>query len=233
MRPWHAERLAALMVMALCGPAGSVRLSAAEIAAADACQDPVCLTAARLEADATHLILHDFDIVYATRGTTVTGDLAEGDSPGRDSKNTHWVLTGHVQITIPQGRLKADRATMQIVNGRISTMTAEGSPAEFDRGDDTTPPAGASPNIQAALNHAHGHARQIVYDLDRGQLDLSGDSYLANGCYEFTSERMSYDIANQRVQADPRDGGGVRGRITRDRSTADCPGLGTGAKDKP
>ena len=234
MRHWRAELNAVVAAAALFRSLATAGLQAAEMAGtpatnpaagADTCREPVCLTAGRLEADATHLTLHDFNIIYAARGTTVTGDLAEGESAGGDSKNTRWVLTGHVQITIPQGHLKADRATMQIVNGRISSMTAEGSPAEFDRGGDTPPPAGTS-NIQAALVHAHGHARQIVYDLDHGQLELSGDGFLTNGCYEFTSEHMSYDIANQRVQADPHDGGSVHGKLPRNASS--CPGAGMG-----
>jgi lipopolysaccharide transport protein LptA len=255
MRPSRAElpplgptlqrllRLAALAGLAAFTTAGTASSWAADIASGsagggpaggkDACRDPVCLTAASLEADATHLTLHDFNIVYALRGTTVTGDLAQGDSPGRDSKDTHWVLTGHVVITLPQGRLKADRATMQIVNGRISNMTAQGGPAEFERGTDAAPAAGVSSGMQAALEHAHGHARQIVYDLDQNELELSGDSFLTNGCYEFTSEHMLYDIANQRVQADPHDSGGVHGKWSRNGtngSAASCPGIGGGNK---
>jgi lipopolysaccharide transport protein LptA len=232
VRRCRAE-LARLLALALCSatlplPAADMGRGGSAVIGHDGCQDPVCLNAASLTADATHLTLHDFNIVYATRGTTVTGDLAEGDSPAGKSKDTHWVLSGHVQISMPQGRLSADRATMQIVNGRISNMTAEGSPAQFDRGGDTTPPGGASVAMAQALQHAHGHARQIVYDLEHGELELNGDSYLTNGCYEFTSEHMSYDIANQRVQADPRDGGGVRGKITRDRGAGACPGMGGG-----
>jgi lipopolysaccharide transport protein LptA len=186
------------------------------------CREPVCLNGARLEADSTHLTLHDFDIEYVTRGTTVKGDLAVGESSSRDSKNTSWVLTGHVQIFMPQGHLSADRATMQVVNGRIASVTASGSPAEFERAADAPAPTGSNSQVLAAAEHAHGHAHEIIYDLDRNELQLNGDSYISNGCYEFSSERMSYDVGNQRVEADPRDSGGVRGKYIRERTSSAC-----------
>jgi lipopolysaccharide transport protein LptA len=212
--PAASATLAALPLLCALLHASAVRGAAppaAQTDSAEKCREPVCLNAARLEADSTHLTLHDFDIEYVTRGTTVKGDLAEGESSGRDAKNTYWVLTGHVQIFMPQGHLSADRATMQIVNGRIASVTASGSPAEFERTDGPAP-TGSNSQVLAAAEHAHGHAREIIYDLDRNELQLNGDSFISNGCYEFSSERMSYDVANQRVQADPRDSGGVRGK---------------------
>ena len=192
---------------------------------AEKCDNPVCLSAASTEATPTHLVLHTFKIVYTARSTTVTGDMAEGDSAGSDTKNTTWVLTGHVLIVMPQGILRAERATMQIVSGRITSMTAQGMPAEFERNPDSAAPPGGNPNASAAIEHAHGHAREIIYDLEHDELQLNGDSYLSNGCYEFSSEHMSYDIANQRVHADPGDSGGVHG-IVRDRASSACPGAG-------
>jgi lipopolysaccharide transport protein LptA len=215
---WRARRakvaaLAATPLLCALSLAGAATGAAAPnaVGSAEECHEPVCLSAAHLDADSKHLTLRDFEIKYVTRGTTVKGDLAEGESSGSDSKNTNWVLTGHVQIFMPQADLSADRATMQIVNGRITSMTAQGSPAAFERAPDAPAPNGANSQALAAAEHAHGHAREIVYDLDRNELQLNGDAYISNGCYEFSSEHMSYDVANQRVQADPRDTSGVHG----------------------
>ncbi len=231
MQRCHVEPLA-MLAIALCG-AVATRLPAANAkpasaaAADDQCREVMCLDGdGPLILDPTHMSLHHFRIVYPQRGTTVTGDSAEGEMPAPNSKDMHWVLTGHVEVTMPQGHLTAERATMQVIDSRLSIMTAEGSPAVFDRGSDASPPVGASAAVSQALVHAHGHARQIVYDLDHGQLEFSGDSYLSNGCYEFTSEHLSYDIANQRVQADPHDGGSVHLKFTHDRSGGNCPGSG-------
>ena len=92
-------------------------------------------------------------IVYKARGTVVKGDVAEGTSTSNDSKNIASVITGHVQIFMPQGHLSADRATMQIVNNRITMLTAQGAPAEFERFADGTPPTGPNSGAQAALEH--------------------------------------------------------------------------------
>jgi lipopolysaccharide transport protein LptA len=157
----------------------------------------------------THLILHDCTIVYKARGTVVKGDLAEGTGP--DSKNSNLVLTGNVQVYMPQGHLSSDRASVQIVNDRVTTLTAQGLPAQFERFADATPPPGLSGNAQAALEHAHGHAREIIFDVDKNQLDLSGDAFVSAGCYELSAEHMVYDLTNQRVEGSP-----VKGFIRRD-----------------
>ncbi|HEX4375552.1 MAG TPA: LptA/OstA family protein [Steroidobacteraceae bacterium] len=235
MRRFHAESLAALTI-ALCS-SWAIRLPAATATPAPSttadnqCREVMCLDGdGPLELDPTHMTLRHFTIVYPQRGTTLTGDLAQGEMPAPNSRDMRWVLTGHVEITLPQGHLTADKATMQVINGGISAVTAEGTPAKFDRGGGTATAAGQSPAIPAALEHAYGHARTIIYDLDRGQLELHGDSYLSNGCYEFSSEHMSYDIINQRIQADPHEGGGVHGKITRDRNGGgNCPGSSIGS----
>jgi lipopolysaccharide transport protein LptA len=179
--------------------------------ALESCHDEVCVSGSRLEWTPTHVTSPDVIIVYKARATVVKGDLAEVNFTSRDSKNSTSVITGHVQIFMPQGHLSADRATMQILNNRITALTAQGTPAEFERFADGTPPTGPQ---AAALEHAHGHAREITYDVDHNQLELNGDAYITAGCYEFSSEHMAYDIANQRVQADS----STHGKIVRNSS---------------
>jgi lipopolysaccharide transport protein LptA len=176
------------------------------------CHESVCLTGSGVQSTPTHLTWHDITIVYAGRSTVVKGDLGEGDVTSADSKNSNWVLTGHVQIWMPQGHLSADHATMKISNDRITTLTALGAPAQFERFADTA----ASPAVsaaQAALQHANGHAGEIIYDVEHNQLELNGDAHVTAGCYEFSSEHIVYDLANQKVQADPRDDSHVTGII--------------------
>jgi lipopolysaccharide transport protein LptA len=146
---------------------------------------------------------------------------------GADSKNSNWTLSGQVQIAIPQGHLSADHATMKIVNDRITTLTAEHAPAQCERYNDGPAPADLGRAAEATLEHVHGYARQITYDVDHDPLELNGDAYVIAGCYEFSSESIIYDIANHRVQTDPRDNSPVKGIIKRGTS-----GCGPGA-DKP
>jgi len=154
----------------------------------EACNQPLCYTASSLSAERTRMVMQNVNIVDTTRGITrIKADLAEAS--GQDLGNSAWVLTGHVQVFMPQGRLSADRATVQFVNKRIDSMSAQGSPAEFEHSG-------------APAENAHGHAREIDYDLEQDLLKLNGDSWLSDGCNEITSQSIIYDIANQKVRAD-------------------------------
>jgi lipopolysaccharide transport protein LptA len=156
------------------------------------CSEPLCYTASTLEAERNHMVMHDINIVDTTRGVThIKADMAEAN--GADLANSEWILTGHVQVSLPQGKLTADKATVQFANKRIASMSAEGAPAQFERSSDT----GHGP-----IDSVHGHAHDINYDLDHDLLKLSGDSWLTDGCNEISSQSIIYDIANQKVRAD-------------------------------
>ena len=179
-------------------------------AASEGCNEPLCYTASSLQAERNRLVLHDINIVDTTRGITrIKADLA--DANGQDLGNSEWVLTGHVQVFMPQGKLSADKATVQFVNKRIASMNALGTPAEFEHSVDAVSQDGAPGDAgnrgHGAIESAHGHARQIDYDLERELLKLTGDSWLSDGCNEINSQSIVYDIANQKVRADAAPGG--------------------------
>jgi lipopolysaccharide transport protein LptA len=168
-----------------------------DAAAAGRCSEPLCYTASTLEAERNRMVMHDINIVDTTRGVThIKADMAEAN--GADLANSEWVLTGHVQVSLPQGKLTADKATVQFANKRITSMSAEGAPAEFERGPDV----GHGP-----IESVHGHAHDINYDLEHDLLKLTGDSWLTDGCNEISSQSIVYDIANQKVRADATPGG--------------------------
>jgi lipopolysaccharide transport protein LptA len=172
------------------------------------CHEPLCYTASRLEAERNRLLLYDIDIVDTTRGIShIKADVAEAN--GADIGSSDWVLTGHVQVYMPEGQLRADKATVQFVDKRIDTMTAEGAPAEFEHALD---------NGQTA----HGHARSITFDMQRNEVQLNGDGWLSDGCREITSGHIGYDIGSQRMWADnvPGDSARVHGTIR----TGNAPG---------
>jgi lipopolysaccharide transport protein LptA len=85
---------------------------------------------------------------------------------------------------------------VQFVNKRIASMSAQGTPAEFEH----------SAAVGVA-DGARGHAREIDYDLESDLLKLNGDSWLSDGCNEITSQSIVYDIVNQKVRADAAPGG--------------------------
>lgn len=211
----------ALCLIAHRGEMAAAAESGTDTASIESCHDPLCLNASHLEYTPNHLVLHEFDIVDTTRGTThVKGDLAEGT--GDDSKNSNWVLTGHVELTLPQGHLSADRATMQIVNNRITLMTAQGSPAQFESSGDASAPNTPKSGVAAAIKHARGHANEIIYNLEHGELQLNGDSWLSNGCNEISSQHISYDLSSQKVHAETNAGEKDKVRITSNRTAPGC-----------
>lgn len=192
----------------------------------EACKQPLCYTASKLEAERNRMVLYDINIVDTTRGIThIKADLAE--ATGEDLGNSDWVLTGHVQASLPQGKLRADRATVQFVNKRIASMSAQGAPAEFersvDRSADTPAPGDGANHSHVPTDNAHGHAREIDYDLEHDLLTLKGDSWLTDGCNEINSQSIVYDIANQKVRAEavPGDEHQVQG-VMHSRSGTQC-----------
>jgi lipopolysaccharide transport protein LptA len=220
---------AVLTGMLMPGPAARAASAAADsIEGSDSvanCHKPLCWQGSSLAFDlqSNHLEVPDFEMVDTARNAHIKADRAERSGEKVDSST--WVLTGHVQITVPQGQLSADQATMQVSNNHIVTMTAQGAPAQFERGAQSVPPGVSSGAASAIAASAHGHAREIVYDLDRNELQLNGDAWLTDGCYyELHSQHISYDIANQKVHADPSDGTGVQGSVApKQRPAAGCP----------
>lgn len=180
------------------------------------CNEPLCYTASRLEAERNRIVLYDIDIVDTTRGISrIKADRAE--ATGLDLGSSQWLLTGNVQVFTPQGELHADKATVQFANKRIESMTAEGAPARFEH---------QLENGQTA----HGHARVITFDMEHNDLQLNGDGWLTDGCNEINSSHIAYDLTTQRVHADsaPGDSTQVRGTI-RTGAASQC----TGAVHRP
>lgn len=177
-------------------------------------EPPMCYRASHLEAERNRVVLYDFDIVDMTRGIShIKADRAEGT--GLDFANSRWVLTGHVQVFMPEGQLRADRATVLFASQRIDSMSAAGAPAEFEH------PLG---NGQIA----HGHAQVIDFDMARNEVQLHGDGWLSDGCNEITGGHISYDIGAERVRADsaPGDSAQVRGTIRAGNSSQCAPAGG-------
>jgi lipopolysaccharide transport protein LptA len=191
----------------------------APASAGDACTEPLCYTASSLEAERNHLVLHDLSLVDRTHGVVrIHADRAE--AVGLDLASSQWILTGHVQVDMDQGAgqhnaLHAEAATVRFLNKSVTAMTATGDPADFAR------------TVDGTHEQARGHARTILYDVERNQVQLDGDSWLSDGCREITAPQIDYDVLRQRVHAaaggDPSQ---VRGTI-RTGPGAQCPPEGS------
>ena len=191
-------------------PSGSAPAQASSLVAS--CHDPLCYNAKNLIMERTHAVFDEPEIVDTTRGIThIKADQAEVN--GADLANSRWVLTGHVVATMPQGKLQADRATIQVVDKTHHRHDGAGN-------------AGAvrALSVPAGSVTAHGHALSVLYDLENPRVELYGRQLAHRRLLQRDQQPAhQYDIANQRVQADaaPDSQSRVRGTI-HSRSPTPC-----------
>lgn len=138
------------------------------------------------------------------RGTilkTIRADRAE--SNGLDVANSVWAFSGHVTVTIQEGELHADQARVLIVRGRISTANVSGTPAAFEQ---RTSRSGAP--------GARGHANDISYNAESGDLVFNGSVWFSSeSTGDISSSRATYNIPLRTSSFDKGDNERVRGTI--------------------
>jgi lipopolysaccharide transport protein LptA len=180
-------------------PAGATAAGAA--VSAPAHQLPITVDAASSEVDyRTNTVV--FSEVKISQGAmTVQADHAHAS--GLNFANSRWTFDGHVRIDAePRGNLRADQAVVEFRDNRILRATATGKPAQFEQ------PRGDSQQM------AHGHADEIVYDVNEGTVRLSNNAWLSDGTNEISGPLLVYNIRAQRVQAAAQPGSDQRVHIT-------------------
>ncbi len=123
----------------------------------------------------------------------------EASASGLDFANSEWLLQGQVQIVTPDGRLDSASAQITFRNNVIAHALAKGAPASFEH------------QIKERGQLAKGRAAAIEYDVPANTVRLTGDAWLSDGQNEIRGDTLVYDIARQRVLANPneKDAGGV------------------------
>ena len=162
----------------------------------------ICFTADDTEYRRNRVLLHN--IVIYQGGSVLRIEAHSAEASSLDFTDSSWTLEGAVQVRTPQGQLAADRATVRFAASRLGSALATGAPASFEQ-----QPAAVDDNGRAA----HGHAQSIDYDPQAGEVRLSGEAYLTDGCNETSSERIVYEFAQQRVRAQGAGGARVQGTI--------------------
>ncbi len=139
------------------------------------------------------------DIVLKQDDIRVQADRAHVDGLTLDKAD--WKFEGNVRVESQQrGNLHSDRAVVEFRDKRVTRVTVNGMPAEFEqkRAD--------SDQI------TRGHADEIVYDLGDGTIRLSGkDAWLSDGRNQVTSPIVVYNIREQRFEASTP--AGTNGRV--------------------
>lgn len=161
-------------------------------------QAPINLEAASSDFDYRNNTLL-FRRVRITQGTLVV-EAQQATATGLEFENSQWSFTGQVRITVPDGRLTSDTATVSFRDNQITRAVIRGQPAAFEQ------------RLSGDRQLAQGRAESIEYDVRNGTVQLSGDAWLSNGQNEIRGRTLIYDIARQRVAANPgeTEPGGVR-----------------------
>ncbi len=140
-----------------------------------------------------------FKKVKVTQGPLKV-EADEATATGLNFEDSDWTLKGNVKITVPDGTLTSADAKVTFRNNQITRAEIRGAPAEFEQ------------LIKETGKLAKGHANSIIYDVQADTVRLAGDAWLTDGDNVIRGETLIYDIAGQRVAANPggTDPGGVR-----------------------
>jgi lipopolysaccharide transport protein LptA len=131
-----------------------------------------------------------FRHVKVTQGP-LTVEAREARATGLNFENSKWDLMGDIRITVPDGRLAADAATVLFKDNGIVNAVVRGSPATFEQ------------VLKETKQLAKGRADTIEYDVQKSTVSLAGQAWLSDGQNEIRGETLVYDIARQRVAANP------------------------------
>ena len=173
-------------------------LAARAAAAPVDAQAPINLEAASSDFDYRNNTLL-FKRVKITQGP-LTVEAQEASATGLEFVNSQWTLKGQVKITVPDGKLASDTATVSFKDNQIVRAQIRGAPAVFEQ------------RLEKSGQLAQGRAGSIEYDVRNGTVQLAGDAWLSDGQNEIRGEKLVYDIGRQRVAANPggTEPGGVR-----------------------
>jgi lipopolysaccharide transport protein LptA len=190
----HSPRHRCATLLAL----GALLASGLAVAAQYDAKAPINLEAASSDFDYRNNTLV-FRRVKITQGGLVV-EAQEANATGLEFENSQWTLKGQVRITVPDGKLAADSATVSFRDNQIVRAQVRGTPATFEQ------------RLKENRQLAQGRAADIEYDVRNGTVQLSGDAWLSDGQNEIRGQKLVYDIGKQRVAANPgaTEAGGVK-----------------------
>lgn len=185
----HHSRAWVLCVVLACAAAGAAPYDATA---------PINLEAASSDFDYRANTLLFRRVKVSQGGLQV--EALEARATGLNFENSKWDLEGQVRLTVPDGKLLSDSATVTFRNNEIVSAVVRGSPATFEQ------------RLEKTGELARGRARTIDYDVRNQTVRLVGDAWLTDGPNEIQGNTLIYDIGRQRVAANPGETapGGVR-----------------------
>jgi len=165
--------------------------------------EPVTLDAQSFELDLknNNVFFRKPRITQGTNSVTADQGQASREALGGNFDNSLWIFRGNVKITMEQGQLTADDATVNFVKKLLGKAVANGKPAQFQQ------------LIEKTGKVAQGHADTIDYDASKGIVRLSKNAWLSDGQNEIHGEMLRYNAVAQTIVADPAEQGSQRVHI--------------------
>ena len=177
---------------------GAPAARAAAVAPRLAEDQPIELDASSSELDYRSNTLVFRAVRIAQGALAVEADTAT--ATGLDFKDSRWVFSGHVRISVPGGFLTSEEAHIAFADNAIATALITGAPAAFEQ--------------RREQHVARGHAARIEYDFGAGTVRLTDDAWLSDGDTEITGRTLVYSLRDQRVLASASEQNSQRVRIT-------------------
>ncbi len=112
----------------------------------------------------------------------------DADQADIDQQQGISTYRGNVQLTRGSMQLLADEVVVKLIDGKVTLITATGSPAKYQQRSDKQ-------------QEIHAQALRMEYKVDSGQLLLLKQAKLQQDSNAFASERIVYDSVNDQVNA--------------------------------
>ncbi|HEV8443613.1 MAG TPA: LptA/OstA family protein [Steroidobacteraceae bacterium] len=149
---------------------------------------PINIDAASSQGNLPNNTMEFHDVTISQGDLRIRADKASVVG-GISFQNGTLTVSGSVHINAQGGSLTSDEAVVTFANNVITRAKITGAPAEFEGHREGTP------------EPARGHARTIDYDITSGNVSLTGEAWLSDGCKEFRNEQMVYNIKTQSMEA--------------------------------
>jgi lipopolysaccharide transport protein LptA len=114
----------------------------------------------------------------------------EGRSTVNEQDAGSWVFTGNVIIDVNQGRIESQTATLTFNGNLLTKAVVTGAPATFQM------------QRPGADDATHAVAGQLVYDVQNGVIEFSGEATITESGNEISSNYLVYNINERRINAD-------------------------------
>jgi lipopolysaccharide transport protein LptA len=153
---------------------------------------PIDFSAQSSEIDYKNKFVSFRKVHIAQGNLAISADQGQVNGTGLENAfdDSRWVFHGAVKVTMEQGQLNSDDAQVTFAHKLLSRAVATGKPATFQQ------------KIEKTDKTAKGQAEVIDYDVAKGIVHLTKDSWLSDGQNEMRGESLKYNVIAQTIVAE-------------------------------